>query len=198
MKKVEKQLSQGDLESDGMEATDDERIPLGDSDNRRKKQRREAELDRQGAKAPDDDPPPPVVTDVLDRLDPGVLCQHIIGGVPAEQFEGAMHNLASNFPEAIAGTAFDRGIVDVAAGEKGQDEGKEKLELSSLPGHEEEVLFLIFNLFIRFHRFQFFHPPGPSFVRIEGDCFLTQIHFIAPSADIPVAEQRRVRTVQAV
>ena len=48
--KVEKQLSQGDLESDGMKATDDERIPLGDSDgfltvlsrSRRKKQRREA------------------------------------------------------------------------------------------------------------------------------------------------------------
>ena len=30
--KGEEQLSQGDLESDGMEATDDERIPLGDSD----------------------------------------------------------------------------------------------------------------------------------------------------------------------
>ena len=30
--KVENQLSQGDLESDGMEATDEERIPLGDSD----------------------------------------------------------------------------------------------------------------------------------------------------------------------
>ena len=27
---------------------------------------------------------------------------------------------------------------------------------------------------------------------------LPQIHFIAPSADIPVAEQRRVRTVQPV
>ena len=30
--KAEQQVSQGDLESDGMEATDDERIPLGDSD----------------------------------------------------------------------------------------------------------------------------------------------------------------------
>ena len=30
--KAEQQLSQGDLESDVMEATDDERIPLGDSD----------------------------------------------------------------------------------------------------------------------------------------------------------------------
>ena len=46
--KVEEQLSQGNLESDGMEATDDERIPLGDSDgfltvlsrHGRKKQRR--------------------------------------------------------------------------------------------------------------------------------------------------------------
>ena len=68
MKKVEKQLSQGDLESDGTEATDDERIPLGDSDgfltvlsrSRRKKQRREADLDGQGEKAPDDDPPLPL------------------------------------------------------------------------------------------------------------------------------------------
>ena len=52
--KVEKQLSQGDFESDGMEVTDDERIPLGDSDgfltvlsrSRRKKQRWEAGQDR--------------------------------------------------------------------------------------------------------------------------------------------------------
>ena len=124
--KVEKQLSQGDLESDGMEATDDERIPLGDSDgfltvlsrHGRKKQRREAAQDGQGEKAPDVDPPPPppVPTDVLDRLNPSVLCQHILGGVAAEQFEGAMHNLASNFLQAIAGTAFDRGIMDEAAG----------------------------------------------------------------------------------
>ena len=48
-------------------------------------------------------PPPPVPTDVLDRLDPGVLCQDILGGVPAEQFEGAMYNLASNFLQVIAG-----------------------------------------------------------------------------------------------
>ena len=94
-----------------MEATDDERIPLGDSDgfltvlsrSRRMKQRREAELDGQGEKAPDDDPPPPGPTDVLDRLNPGVLCQHILGGVPAEQFEGAMHYVASNFSSGHCG-----------------------------------------------------------------------------------------------
>ena len=73
--KIEQQLSQGDLESDGMEATDDERIPLGDSDgfltvlsrSRRKKQRREAEQDGQGEKALDDDPssPPPVPTECV-------------------------------------------------------------------------------------------------------------------------------------
>ena len=88
--KIEQQLSQGDLESDGMEATDDERIPLGGSDgfltvlsrSRRKKQRREAEQDGQGEKAPDDDPRPPL----MDRLDPGVLCRHILGGVPVDQF----------------------------------------------------------------------------------------------------------------
>ena len=56
--KVEEQLSQGNLESDGMEATDDERIPLGDSDgfltvlslHGRKKQRREAAQDDRGGK----------------------------------------------------------------------------------------------------------------------------------------------------
>ena len=63
--KIEQQLYQVDLES-GMEATDDERIPLGDSDgfltvlsrSRRKKQRREAEQDGQSEKAPEGDPLP--------------------------------------------------------------------------------------------------------------------------------------------
>ena len=41
---------------------------------------------------------------------------------------------------------------------KGQGEVKEKLELSSLPGHEEEVLFLIFNLLYQVPQI---HPPGP-------------------------------------
>ena len=100
---------------------------MGDSDgfltvlsrSPRKKQRWEAEQDGQGEKVPDDDPPPPppVPTDVLDRLDPSVLCRHILDGVPAEQFEGAMQNLASSFLQATAGTAHDRGITDEAAGE---------------------------------------------------------------------------------
>ena len=125
--KVEQQLSHNDLESDGTEATDDERIPLGASDgfltvlsrSRRKKQRGEVEQDGQGEKAPEGDPPspPPLVsTDVVDNVDPGVLCQRILDGVPVDQFEGAMRNLATNLLQAIAGKAYDRGIMDEAAG----------------------------------------------------------------------------------
>ena len=66
--KVEEQLSQGNLESDGMEATDDERIPLGDSDgfltvlsrHGRKKQRREAAQDDRGGKDQEDLLNPPL------------------------------------------------------------------------------------------------------------------------------------------
>ena len=88
------------------------------SRSRRKKQRREAEHDGQGEKALDDDPhhPPPVSTDVMDKLDPGVLYRHILDAVPVDQFEGAMQNLATDLPQAIAGKAYDRGIMDEAAG----------------------------------------------------------------------------------
>ena len=66
--KDEQQLSQGDLESDGMEATDDERIPLGDSDgfltvlsrNWRKKQRTEAAQDGQGERVQEEVLRPPL------------------------------------------------------------------------------------------------------------------------------------------
>ena len=72
--KAEQQLSPIDLESDGMEATDDERIPLGDSDgfltvlsrNGRKKQRREAAQDGQGERVQEEvlrPPPPPQASD---------------------------------------------------------------------------------------------------------------------------------------
>ena len=80
--KVEKQLSQGDLESDGMEATDDERVPLGDSDgfltvlsrHGRKKQRREAAQDDQGERDQEEilrpPHPPQPSSDVMDRWTP--------------------------------------------------------------------------------------------------------------------------------
>ena len=80
-------------------------------------------------------------------------------------------SLATNLLQAIAGKAHERGILDEAAGEErlpnafrnkgnGRREGGlsrmsvgkvkvksiKKLELSSFPGYEEEVLFLIFNL----------------------------------------------------
>ena len=125
--KAEQQFSQGDLESDGMEATDDERILLGDSDgfltvlsrSGRKKQRREAAQDGQGERVQDEDlrppPPPQISSDVLDRVDPAVLCRHILDGVPADQFEGAMQNLASNLLQTISGKACDRGNMDKAA-----------------------------------------------------------------------------------
>ena len=44
-----------------------------------------------------------------------MLCQHILG-VSLRNSLKAMHNLASNFLQAIAGTAFDRGIMNEAAG----------------------------------------------------------------------------------
>ena len=179
--KVEKQHSQGDLESNGMEATDDERIPLGDSDgfltvlsrSRRKKQRREAELDGQGEKTPDDDPPrhPPVPTDVLDRLDPGVLCQHIIGGVPAEQFEGAMHNLASNFPEAIAGTAFDRGIMDVAAGRKVKMKAKKSSNSLLFPDMKKKSCFNFQSPLSGSTDFNFSILPVPALSELKATAF---------------------------
>ena len=44
------------------------------------------------------------------------FCQHIPDGVKVDQFEGAMQNLATNLLQPIAGTAYDRGIMDEAAG----------------------------------------------------------------------------------
>ena len=126
--KVEKHLSQGDLESDGMEATDDERIPLGDSDgfltvlsrHGRMKQRMEAAQDDQGERDQEEIllplPPPQASSDMMDRVDPGTLCQHLLDRVPPEQFEGAMQSLATSLLQAIAGKAHERGILDEAAG----------------------------------------------------------------------------------
>ena len=131
----------------------------------RKKQRREAAQDDQGERDQEEilnpPPPPQASSDMMDRVDPGALCQHLLDRVPPEQFEGAMQSLATSFLQAIAGKAHERGILDEAAGRafvdrfvwaaggwlvqdvcwKGQGEVKEKLEFSSLPRYEEEVLF---------------------------------------------------------
>ena len=68
-----------------------------------------------------------------------LLCRHILNGVPPDQFEGAMQNMASNLLQAIAGKAYDRGILDEAAERAFVERFVQKLELSSLPGQEEEV-----------------------------------------------------------
>ena len=74
------------LESDGMEATDDERILLGDSDgfltvlsrHGRKKQRRDAAQDDRGGKDQEDllnpPPPPQASSDIMDRVNPVQPC----------------------------------------------------------------------------------------------------------------------------
>ena len=116
--KVEKQLSQGDLESDGMEATDDERIPLGDSGGARNNVRRPRKMAKvRGFRRKFFAlPSTSSFDDVLDRVDPSALCQHLLDRLPQEQFEGAMQSLTTNLLQAIAGKAHDRGILDEAAG----------------------------------------------------------------------------------
>ena len=125
--KAEQQLSQGDLESDGMEATDDERIPLGDSDgfltvlsrNGRKKQRREAAQDGQGERVQEEvlrpPPPPPASSDVLEWVDHGVLCRHVLDGVPADQFGGALQIWLPICFKSLRERPHERGILDEAA-----------------------------------------------------------------------------------
>ena len=49
---------------------------------------------------------------------------------------------------------------------------KKSSNFSALPGQEEEVLFLIF---YQVPQISIFHPPGPSSVRFEGDCFLSSL-----------------------
>ena len=44
-----------------------------------------------------------------------MLCRHILDGVPVDQFEGAMQNLPTSLLQAIAGKAYDLGIMDEAA-----------------------------------------------------------------------------------
>ena len=94
------------------------RIPLGDSDgfltvlsrNVRKKQRREAAQDGQGERVQEEvlrpPPPPQASSDVMDRVDLGALCQHLLDRVPQEQLEGAMQSLATNLLQAIASKAM--------------------------------------------------------------------------------------------
>ena len=72
-----------------MEATDEEKIPSGDSDgfltvlsrHGRKKQRREAAQGGQDGKGQEDvlnpPPPPKATSDIMDRIDPGALCHHL-------------------------------------------------------------------------------------------------------------------------
>ena len=112
--KVEEQLSQGNPESDGMEATDEEKIPLGDSDgfltvlsrHGRKKQRREAAQRDQDGKGQEDvlnpPPPPQATSDIMDRVNPVQLCHHLLDRVPLEQFEGTVQDLANSLLQALA------------------------------------------------------------------------------------------------
>ena len=120
---------QGGEETDdlaGMEASEGEQISLGDSDgfltvlsgSSRKKQRRDAAQDGQGQEVVEEEgplPPPPASGDVMDRVDPGALCQHIPGRVPIEQFQGMMNDLTNTMIQAVAGKAHERVLVDEAA-----------------------------------------------------------------------------------
>ena len=115
--KVEEQLSQGNPESDGMEATDEEKIPLGDSDgflwHGRKKQRREAAQGDQDGKGQEDvlnpPPPPQATSDIMDRVNPVQLCHHLLDRVPLEQFEGTVQDLANSLLQALAEKTHERG-----------------------------------------------------------------------------------------
>ena len=117
--KVEDQCSEGNPESDGMEATDEEKIPLGDSDgfltvlsrHGRKKQRREATQGEQDGKGQEDvlNPPPPPHEDIMDRVNPVQLCHHLLDNVPLEQFEGTVQDLANTLLQAIADKTHERG-----------------------------------------------------------------------------------------
>ena len=119
--KVEDQFSQGNPESDGMEATDEEKIPLGDSDgfltvlsrHGRKKQRREATQGEQDGKGQEDvlnpPPPPQATSDIMDRVNPVQLCHHLLDSVPLEQFEGTVQDLANTLLQAIADKTHERG-----------------------------------------------------------------------------------------
>ena len=94
--KAEPQPSQGDLESEDMDATDDDRILFGDSDGfltvlsrkARKKQQKE-EAHHVGTVEQEPLPSLPPAVDVLDKVDPSTLCRHILGHVPTE---GSVHD----------------------------------------------------------------------------------------------------------
>ena len=77
-----------------------------------KKQRREAAQDGQGERDQEEIlrplPPPQLSGDVMDRVDPSALCQHLHDRVPPERFEGAMQSLATSLLQAIAGKAHER------------------------------------------------------------------------------------------
>ena len=128
-----------------MDATDEERIPLGDSDGfltvlsriARKKQRMEEAHNVGGTGEQEPSPSPPPAVDVLDQVDSSTLCQHILGHVPADQIPSCMLNAmaitADETGRPLAERVRER-LSQFSQAGSGQAEEKEKLELSSLPG----------------------------------------------------------------
>ena len=102
--KVEDPCSEGNPESDGMEATDEEKIPLGDSDGFLTVLSRHR--DQEDTLNPL--PPPQASSDMMDRVKPVQLCHHLLDNVPLE-FEGTVQDLANTLLRAIADKTHERG-----------------------------------------------------------------------------------------
>ena len=133
-------------------------IPLGDSDgfltvlsrNGRKKQRREAAQDDQGERDQEDilnpPPPPQASSDMMDRVDLGALCQHLLDCV----LQNSLRERCKVWLQFSSGHCV-RGILDEAVGR------------AFLPGYEEEVLFLIFNILHQVPQISLFPSSRPQF-----------------------------------